>query len=235
MGCDGRARDAVTTVSDSMRQIDLHFWRPTQRAVFLFGIACLLAVNAYSQGVRVAGGDAFTTLLGKLQSGDTSIDFKELRVSSLRSKAEAAGEADLASRQKTIAALKAGKHDELIAAGEQVLRTAYLDLETHLMVASGYRELGNQKKFEFHRDVYLGLLNSIMDGSDGKSAKTAFVVIAPLEEFAVMRALEIDRGDRSLRRTEGASSFDVIPGTDMKTKEPREVWFNVDLIVKAAK
>ena len=211
-----------------MRHIELHFSRPLQRAVFLFGVACILAVNSYSQKAS-AKDDPFTKLLAKVQAGDTSIDFKSLRLASVDSKSDAAGEVDPVSRQKLLGAYKAGKFDETIAFGEQVLDGAYVNLEVHLLVGAAYRERGNQKKFEFHRAVYLGLLNSIMDGADGKSAKTAYVVIGVYEEYAVLRALDLVLKSQTVN-DEGGHKYDVLTAADPKTKATRDVWFNIDIV-----
>lgn len=211
-----------------MRMIKTSLLRPATRAVVLFFAAILFLTSAHSQQTKPGAtkGDSFTTLLNKLQSGDTSIDFKLLRTASLNSRSEAAGEADLPSRQKTMAAFKAGKHNEVVVAGEQVLRTAYLDLETHLLVANAYKQTGNTSKFQFHQAVFLGLIQSILTGGDGRSAKTAYVVIGPYEEYAVMRALELSIPKQSFQRVVAGRSYDVLTGTDMKTNQSREVWFS---------
>jgi hypothetical protein len=101
-----------------------------------------------------------------------------------------------------------------------------------MLLAVAYRESGNNEKFDFHKAVYLGLVNSILAGADGKSAKTAYVVINVAEEYALLRALGLNRGDQALR-TEDGHKFDVLTVTDPKNNDQkREVWFNIDAVWK---
>ena len=100
-----------------------------------------------------------------------------------------------------------------------------------MLIAVAYRESGNTEKFDFHKAVYLGLVNSILDSGDGKSAKTAYIVIDVAEEYALLRALGLDRGSQALR-TEGGHKYDLLTVTDPKNNDKKEIWFNIDAVWK---
>ena len=176
--------------------------------------------------------DEFKTIVAKLKAGDTKVDFKALRMASSDSKAEDAGaRGDRDAYAKAVAAYNAKKFDDALSNAEKALKTGYLDINTHLLLAVAHQEKGNKDKFEFHKAVYLGLINSILDGGDGKSAKTAYTVIEVAEEYAVLDALGLDRGSQAVRN-EGGHKYDVLTATDPKTKQTRDVWFNIDIVWK---
>jgi hypothetical protein len=176
--------------------------------------------------------DKFKALVTKLKSGDTKIDFKELRMSSIDSSEKDAGaKAEQEDYRKAIAAIRGSKMSEAIKAAEKSLAGGYLDSDVHGLLALAYREKGNAARFEFHKAVHLGLMDSILTGADGKSAATAYVVIDVGEEYAVLRALELQRGSQGMRIVDG-HKYDVLTVTDPKTKQTREVWFNIDIVWK---
>lgn len=195
-----------------------------------FLLICVCYLGAHAQ-VTASKDDPFKTLVAKLKGGDTTVDFKAMRMASADSKEEDAGEADRELRSKALEAINSKKYEAASKAAEKALQTGYVDIEMHLVMAVANRELGDSKKFEFHKAAYLGLLNSILDGADGKSAKTAYVVISVSEEYSVLGALGLARGSQSLRN-EGGHAYDVLSVTDPKTKATQNVWFNIDIVWK---
>jgi Domain of unknown function (DUF4919) len=174
----------------------------------------------------------FNALVTRLKGGDTAIDFKALRMASVDSNDEDAGaEADRDAHSKALSAFNAGKFKDAVREAEKALEAGYLDADAHLLVAVASEKLNDAKKFGFHKAVYLGLINSILAGADGQSAKTAYVVITVGEEYAVLRALNLDRGRQALRNEDG-HSYDVLTVTDPKTKKTRDIWFNIDIVMQ---
>ena len=201
--------------------------------VFVLLSVCFLIVTAgYSQTPEPVKDDQFKLLVTKLKAGDTKIDFKALRMSSLDSKADDAGQPDDDEYKKAVDAYNAKKFKAAISAGEKALADGFLGIDAHMLVGLAYRESGNTEKFEFHKAVYLGLVNSILAAADGKSSKTAYVVINVAEEYALLRALGLNRGNQALRTQDG-HKFDVLTVTDQKTNQTREVWFNIDAVFAA--
>ena len=60
------------------------------------------------------------------------------------------------------------------------------------------RELGDTGKADFHRAVLNGLIDSILKSGDGKSPKTAWVVISVHEEYVVLQVLGFKPSQQSL-------------------------------------
>lgn len=175
--------------------------------------------------------DAFKTLVAKLKAGETSVDFKALRLASVDSDADDAGaEADTDEYKKAATAFSNEKFKDAVSAGEKALKSGYLDIRTHLLLALANQKLKNTEKYEFHKAVYLGLVNSILKSGDGKSAQTAYVVIAVAEEYAILDALQLRRGSQSLQSKDG-HQFDVLSATDANGKAVT-LWFNIDIVWK---
>jgi hypothetical protein len=91
--------------------------------------------------------------------------------------------------------------------------------------------LGDAKKAKFHEAVYLGLINSIINGSDGNSTKTAYVVISMLEVPVVLNALDLKRTSQEMIE-EGGHKYGVVVATDKNTAETSKVYFNIDVAAK---
>jgi hypothetical protein len=194
-----------------------------------------LAIGAYAQSPAPAlpatNQTVFKDLLAKLKAGDANIDYKAFRFASADSDAKEAGKGDRELSNKAIAAFQDGKFKDAIKLADKALDSGYVDSRMHLIRALASEKSGDVKKFEFHKAVYLGLINSILSGADGKSAKTAYVVISIDEESAVLRALELMKGNQSLRN-DGGHKYDVLTVTDPKTNKSFELWFNIDIIWK---
>jgi len=175
--------------------------------------------------------DPFASMIAKLKGGDTKIDFKALRMASVDSNSEDSGQPDRDEYKKAVEAFNSKKYKAAISASEKALEQGYLGIDAHMLIAVAYRESGNTEKFDFHKAVYLGLVNSILDSGDGKSAKTAYIVIDVAEEYALLRALGLDRGGQALR-TDGGHKYDLLTVTDPKNNEKKEIWFNIDTVWK---
>jgi hypothetical protein len=199
-------------------------------------VLLILSLNFYSQtGTTPAGTDqagaVYDQLLAKLKGGDTKIDYKALRAAFTDTKGFGPLGGDPRGLSEMAGMIDDKKYKEAIKAAEAKLKTNYVDIDAHLVCAIAHRELKDTAKADFHKAVYLGLINSIMSGADGKSAKTAYHVIAITEENAVLRVLGLRKDGQSLVNDDG-HKFDVIDVTDPKTKVTSEIYFNIDLLWK---
>ena len=174
----------------------------------------------------------YVKLLDKAKGGDTTIDFKAFRMAYARSGFPGARSVDPKIRVKLVEAIKAKKYDDIASACQEILKINFLDLTVHAYAASAHMNLKDTKKQDFHEAVYLGLINSIVQGSNGESPKSAYVVVSPDEIFAVLNAYELTKVS-SEPLTEGTSRYEVINVTDKATGTPAKVYFNVDMMPKA--
>jgi hypothetical protein len=126
------------------------------------------------------------------------------------------------------AAYNAKKFQDAIGAADKILDRAYVNVEAHGLESMAYRSLADTAKADFHKEIFQGLVNSIVVGKDGKTSETAFVVISTQEEYVVMRALGYTVGSQALLSERG-HKFDVLSGTDQKTNQPVKIYFNIDI------
>ena len=115
---------------------------------------------------------------------------------------------------------------------DQILKGDYVDMDAHVIASMAYRGLGDTSNADFHKTVYLGLVNSITMSGDGNTAKTAYVVISTSEEYVILRAFGLIPGGQALV-TEDGHTFDVLTATDQKTKATVKMYFNIDIVWKA--
>lgn len=197
----------------------------------------LLAMALFAMTGAVSGQSSsdseYEALLSKVKSGNTSVDFKALRMSYAASSGYSSVSIDPKLRLKLIDAVKAKKFDEVAKAAQDILKVSFLDMTAHIYASTAYEALKDKKKSEYHKAVYLGLINSIVTGADGESPKTAYVVISVDEENAVLNAYELQKSGSSSME-EGGHKYDVLTVTDKATGASSKVYFNIDLLAKGA-
>jgi hypothetical protein len=170
---------------------------------------------------------AYEALLEMVKDGDTKIDFQTLRYTYLDS-ADAKKDVDLyALRRRMIEALNAKQYDEALRNAEKILDACFVNAQAHMVASIAYDELGHAERAKYHREIARGLVRSVLSSGDGKSAKTAWVVISIAEEHAVMSALGLQPESQSLQG-EGGHNFDVWKVKDPATKSAGTVYFNID-------
>ena len=197
-------------------------------SAFLVGIVCVGFASA-QQPKAATNGPKYEEYLAKLKSGDTNIDYRAMRIAFSQSDDASAFGSDREVRAVMNKALADKKYKNAIKSAEEILKDSYVNPYGHLVCAIAYGELKDTAKADFHKAVYLGLINSILNGADGKTPETAFVVITTEEEYAVMQALKFAVGGQSLQNKNG-HTFDVLHGTDPQTGAKLDVWFNIDIV-----
>jgi hypothetical protein len=91
--------------------------------------------------------------------------------------------------------------------------------------------LGAPDQAEFHKTVFRGLVNSIVNSGDGKSTDKAWVVINTHEEYVVLRVLGYKPGGQSLVRKDG-HAYDVMKVKNVEDETDATFYFNVDIPMK---
>ncbi len=173
----------------------------------------------------------YEDLLAKLKRGDTSIDFAKLRFAYTETKEYSAYGIDAAERKAMFDALNAKKYEDALKKAEDVLKTNFVEMNAHFVAFVSNEELGKTEKAEFHKKVFSGLINSILDGADGKTAKTAYKVICVPEEYVVINFLGFRRTSQALVNEDG-SKFDILTVVNSETNETAKLYFNIDTVWK---
>jgi len=104
----------------------------------------------------------------------------------------------------------------------------YVDIHLHVMAWNMYRKLNVEAKAAYHQLWYVGLAKSIFASGDGRSDKTAFIVISTSEEYAILNAL----GVRLVRQNlihQAEHSFDLMQTIKPETGAETGLYFNIDL------
>jgi hypothetical protein len=171
----------------------------------------------------------YESLLEKAQRGDPGLDFTALRMASADRLAKATA-ADPELRKKMFDALHQDRWAAVIEIGNQVLAQNYLDIDAHMFVAFAYEKSHQPEKAAPHRTLGNGLMKSILASGDGRTVKTAFVVISVEEEYAVLRHYRLAPGEQSLATADG-HSYDVLTARTSDTHEEATVFFNIDKVV----
>lgn len=170
---------------------------------------------------------AYEALLKKIKEGDTSVDFKELRMAYADSSGYSPYGGDSEARKAMNAAIRASQWDEALKQSEKVLAQNYLDINAHYVALVANDKKGIADKADFHRFVVKGLLDSIRNSGDGRSAEKAFVVISVDEEYALLSFMGLRPTEQSLINT-GGHSYDKLTAVDPKTNEKLDLFFNID-------
>ena len=162
-----------------------------------------------------------------MKKGDTTIDFVKLRLAYTETK-DYSPYGGMEERNAMYQALGQKDFKNALKLAEEMLKTNYVDVIGQFVAFSANAELGNTKEAEFHKKVFLGLMDAIAV-NDGKTAKTAMISIGISEQYFVMNYFGFPRGNKSLLRENG-SIFDVHQVTNPETKENRYFYFNIDKV-----
>jgi uncharacterized protein DUF4919 len=206
----------------------------TKRFYVAVLISCFCALACSGQDDKKsepAGPSEYATLLARVQGGDLSIDFQRLRFSYMESP-ERHQAKDTSDQEKQMwKALNTDDYKEAIKGADAVLAGKFVDMNAHFVESHAYTGLHDTNKAEYHRAVFKGLLDSILHSGDGKSTKTAYVVIAVDEEYVVLNVLGLRPGSQALLG-DGGHHYDRLDATNPKTNETVLLYFNVDIPIK---
>lgn len=173
----------------------------------------------------------YGALLAKVKAGDLSIDFQKLRFSYMDSP-ERKQARDSSDQEKQMwKALNTEDYKDAIKNADAVIEGKFVDLNAQFVEFRAYTGLHDSDKAEYHRAVFKGLLDSIMHSGDGKTAKTAYVVIATDEEYVLLNVMGLRPGSQALVNDSG-HNYDRLDATNPKTSEKVTLFFNVDIPFK---
>ena len=181
--------------------------------------------------VRSGSEPSYDALLAKLKSGDLGIDFKALRLKYSETKDYTPEGLRPEFRDQMYKAMNEKRYSDARALAEDVLKTNFVDISAHLVAGMANEALGHTAKFEFHKQVFSGLISSIMDDGDGQSRENAFTVISIPEEYAVLDYLRLTR-DKQFSASGDGHMYDVFSVTDKESGGTLKLYFNTDIIWK---
>jgi hypothetical protein len=193
-----------------------------QRAL-LPGLLLLLSGATFAQDEKKP---TYRDLLGRVKKSDAKVDFTALRTAYTQTPDYNPYDDDRESRDEMSDAFARKDFQNAVKQADKLLSKNYVDPEAHRVAASAHAELKNNEQAKFHSYVRDGLVQSLLKSGDGKSPKTAYVVIATSEEYALMHALGVRPLRQALMQEQG-HRYDRQDGEDEK-KQPITIYFNID-------
>ena len=126
------------------------------------------------------------------------------------------------------AALDSAKYDQALKMVNSILSDNFVNIRAHLYGGYIYKQLNDTDQSDFHYWCYEGLINSILYSGDGKTPKTAFIVITTKEEYEILYYYRLSFSQQSLINADG-HSFDILQAKDNTINEEYEIYFNIDI------
>jgi len=179
--------------------------------------------------INLLTGDDYYSLLDSIQNKQ-SFDFFTLRMAYTKTKSYNPYDIKIDVWRKEIKInIEEQNFRKALEIADKILKKRYIDIKTHLYCGYIYEHLNDLAKSDYHYYIYNGLLNSIYFSGDGKSAKTAFIVMEISEEFDLMKWLKLKHSKQSLM-VENGYSFDILKVYD--NNKETELFFNIYLALK---
>jgi hypothetical protein len=177
----------------------------------------------------------YALLVERVRGGDSSIDFRRLRISYAESpEFEASKSLDLSQQKKAaFAALNSRDFRTAVQVAGSLLEASFVDMDSHFVKYIAHGELREQEQSKFHKMVFTRLLKSITDDGDGKSMATAYHVISIAEEYTLMRVFRMALIRQKLLR-EAGHAYDAMDVKDLNSGATATLFFNVDIPLRHA-
>jgi hypothetical protein len=173
----------------------------------------------------------YATLVAQLQSGKTDIDYTRLRLSYMDSPEYQHAQDTSAPEKAMMIALQKKDFAEAIEQAEKVLANDYTSISAHMADSLASERTGNTQQAKLHRAVCDRLIDSIRKSGDGKSTKTAWVVISVHEEYVLLHILGYAPSEQSLIGEHG-HSYDVMKVKKLDDGTEQTFYFNTDIPMK---
>ena len=172
--------------------------------------------------------DDYSVLLAKVKNFDKTVDFKTLRLAYTKTPDYNPYGRDNSKDDAMGKALEEKKFEEAIKIAQTILDKNYVHIFAHFVSRIAYRELGDQKKFEYHHFVTNGLIQSILGSGSGRDPGGAFLVISTDEEYMILDVLGLKSKTQSTLKV-ADQTYDKLSVVDLKTGDTGEILFNVTI------
>jgi len=179
--------------------------------------------------INLLSGKNYYPLLDSIKNGQSD-DFFALRMAYTKTKSYDPYNVEIDGLRKKIEINIEGKnYEKALEIANTILNRRYIDIKTHLYCANIYYQLNNKERSDYHYGIYNGLLNSIYFSGDGKSAKTAFIIMEISEEYDLMKWLEFEHTKQYLMLLDGYT-FDIFEVSNDSIET--ELFFNTALALE---
>lgn len=170
---------------------------------------------------------SYTELLNRVKKGDATVDYRAFRLAFAESTPVEQRVADIKVQTQMATLLNEKKFKEVVKLADDIHKTNFVDMNSHILAAMAHQGLSDAKKAKFHETVYLGLVNSILKDADGNGPTTAYRVISLGEAFILLNALELKRTSQVVENVDGVT-YTVVSVSDPKTNAASKVYFTLE-------
>ena len=193
-------------------------------AIVVAALGAAIALLATTDLVPAANYDE---LLAQAKRDSTSVDFQTLRYAYADS--DSYDPYNAKEGELRVAMVKAFAEKDCGAAiknAQAILERNYLYIEAHMIADLCYRRSNELQQAKHHEQMARGLFASITASGNGKTPKTAYVVISVPEEYSVLSMSGLKRTRQALLRLEG-HRYDRLTVLN-KSGGIEDVFFNID-------
>jgi hypothetical protein len=203
----------------------MQFHRVLRAAAFAVVLAGSAGADPVPAAAPAVGYEAW---IAKAEAGDPGADFTALRRAYVlsdgydpyTSRSEAPFMDAWKAFQAKDCATALGKSDE-------ALKIDYTIMALHFVRSDCFKQAGDAARSGREAAIGKGLMGSVLASGDGKSVKTAYVVVTMGEERMLLDYLDIPEQEQSLIG-DGGHMLDAITGVNRKTGQKQTAFFNVD-------
>ena len=167
----------------------------------------------------------YRQLVNKIRSGDSSVNFGELRRAYVEWLNDGTGLKEAPNRDEMVKAFRSKDLAKATQLGEAVVEYEFVNPGLLGALADAYKKLGNESKSRFYSEVSEKAEHGLFLSGDGKTSKTAYFVMDVDEEYRVMRTFNFTVSMQSLL-SENGQSYDLLSGKDENGKVV-ELYFNI--------
>lgn len=174
-----------------------------------------------------AGRRAYDAIVERIQARGFQSDYTLLREEYL--KTDLYDPFDRRQREAVRAmfeALDANELTQCVKHANTILERNYTSLSAHAGAAICYGKLEDAERQEMHSRIYDGLINAIAATGNGKSQRSAFVVLSVDEIYDFLQSQDLEVVGQSLIDA-GDRKFDLMSVRDPRTGRNFDVYFDI--------
>jgi len=178
--------------------------------------------------------DTFATLMGKLEAGDTDIDYTDLRLSYPFTQEYNPYGGDTPDRYRRGRRLfEAGSYTEARETPQSVLDDDFFNLYARYYLRECMQKSGDTAGAEREFSIITGLVSSIFMSGDAMTKETAITAVTLSEQYFVLNEIGFSIESQSFDDSSGRM-IERFEGTVSETGEKRTAYFDTSLMLVGA-
>ncbi len=207
--------------------------------LLLAAICCLVTpgsvISSDKPGTRIDADSLpdFHLLWKRVEQADSTVDFTQVRMAYTRtSDYDPYDGTSQDLRSEMDAAFNNNDFSTAIDLAKKLVKRDPMQTDAYIVLDVSYEQTGDTAKSRFHHFVANGLIQSVLASGSGRTRENAFTVISTDEEYIVLNYLGVKLIQQALVE-EAKHSYDVMTVKDPDADSSYELYFNIDLPMRA--